>query len=163
MMKLLTKFSFFALNLTHGIRYWLDFSTSSIHGVRVIVLDGTKVLLVSHWYAPGAWTLPGGGVHRKKKEEPEAAAIREVWEETGLTVHSIKGELGRYIGRWGRGDQIIVFYTDDFSGSLSIKPNREIMSRSWFDLDKLPEELSPATRRRLAAYKDGVRDERTKW
>ncbi len=33
---------------------------------------------------PGAWTLPGGGVEHG--EDPRAAVIREVQEETGLTV-----------------------------------------------------------------------------
>jgi ADP-ribose pyrophosphatase YjhB (NUDIX family) len=32
--------------------------------------------------APGSWTLPGGGV--EFGEHPEAAAIRELYEETGL-------------------------------------------------------------------------------
>jgi ADP-ribose pyrophosphatase YjhB (NUDIX family) len=34
---------------------------------------------------PGAWTLPGGGV--EFGEHPEAAALRELHEETGLTGH----------------------------------------------------------------------------
>ncbi len=145
----------------HTVRYWTSFSSRSIQGVRIIVIDDRKVLLVTHWYAPWAWTLPGGGVG--KKEKPEDAAIREVKEETGLDIKSIAGEIGRYHGRLGRGDGVVVYYSGDFEGSLSHRPNLEIMGRSWFDIDNLPEELSPANRRRIEAYRDGVRGEESRW
>jgi len=154
-------FSLWMIATMHNIRYWMNFSSNTIQGVRVIVVDERRVLLVSHWYAPWAWTLPGGGVN--KNEKPEDAAMREVEEETGLKVNTLGGEIGRYYGRWGRGDQIAVYYTGDFSGSLALKPNFEIMARSWFDIDSLPEELSPANRRRVQAYRDGVREERAPW
>ncbi len=49
--------------------------------------DGDRVLLTQlseTTTRPGAWTLPGGGVHHG--EDPRAAAVREVQEETGLVV-----------------------------------------------------------------------------
>lgn len=153
--------SFTLISLAGTWRYWATMSTRSVHSVRVIVTDERRVLLVSHWYAPWAWTLPGGGID--KKEEPEAAAIREVYEETGIQVRSIGGEVGQYEGRWGKHDRVAVYWTGDFEGSLALKPNLEIMARSWFDIDNLPEELSPANRRRILAYRDGVRGERAKW
>ena len=149
------------IGLAHTIRYWTSFTTSSIQGVRIILVQERSVLLVSHWYAPWAWTLPGGGV--QKKENAEDAAKREVREETGLDVRSLAGEIGRYQGRWGRGDLTVVYYTGDFEGSLALKPNLEIMARSWFAIDNLPEEISPANRRRIEAYRDGVRGETGKW
>jgi 8-oxo-dGTP diphosphatase len=38
--------------------------------------------------APGSWTLPGGGV--EFGEHPEAAAIRELYEETGLVGNIVE-------------------------------------------------------------------------
>jgi len=149
------------IGIVHAVRYWTSFSSNPIQGVRVIVVDERRVVLVSHWYAPWAWTLPGGGVNRG--EIPEQAAIREVKEETGFSVHSLAGEIGRYRGTWGRGDMVVVYYTGDFEGSLTLTPNREIMARSWFDIDNLPEELSPANRRRIEAYRAGVRGEEGQW
>lgn len=147
--------------LASASRYWLTLSTRAVRGARVIVVDERRVLLVAHWYAPWAWTLPGGGVG--KNESPEDAAIREVREETGLKINSLGGEIGMYEGTWGRHDLIAVYWTGDFAGSLALKPNFEIMARSWFDIDNLPDELSPANRRRIEAYRDGKRGERTKW
>lgn len=149
------------ISVVHTVRYWTSLSTNTIQGVRVILVEGRRVLLVSHWYAPWTWTLPGGGVD--KNESPEEAAIREVREETGFVVKLIAGEIGRYAGTWGRGDMVAVFYTGDFEGSLALKPNLEIMARCWFDIDNLPEEISPANRRRIEAYRDGVRNEVGKW
>lgn len=148
-------------DVVYAVRYWTNFSTSRFTGVRVIVVRNRRVLLVSHWYAPWAWTLPGGGID--KGESPEDAAMREVYEETGFKVHSLGGKIGEYRGRWGRGDIVCVFFTGDIEGSLAMKPNLEIMARSWFDLDQLPAELSPANRRRIEAYKAGVRGEEANW
>lgn len=154
----------FLVSAAYSARYYLFKAigrSGDVQGVRVIVVNEHHVLLVSHWYAPGVWTLPGGGINMD--ETPEAAAIREVREETGLVVHSIAGEVGTYTGRLGQGDRLKVLYTQDFSGPLLAGPNLEIMRRSWFDLDSLPDQLSPANRRRIEAYKAGVRGEKTNW
>ena len=155
--------SLFLIGAVHVVRYWIFFFTGGgeIQGVRIILVQERKVILVSHWYAPWAWTLPGGGV--KRNETLEAAAIREAKEETGFDIKTIAGEIGTYRGSMGKRDKVRVFYTGDFEGSLALCPNFEIMARSWFDIDLLPEELSPANRRRIEAYRDGVRGESGHW
>lgn len=145
------------------IRVWISVlqGRKGSQGARIIIVDDRKVLLVAHWYAPWTWTLPGGGVG--KSETPEQAAMREAIEETGLRVKSIAGEIGTYTGTLGKLDKVTVFYSGDFEGSLQMVPSLEIMARSWFDIDNLPAEVSPANRRRIEAYRDGVRGERSKW
>jgi len=55
-------------------------------GIGVILLRGEEVLLIKRGKPPamGAWSLPGGG--QELGETAEAAARRELLEETGLTV-----------------------------------------------------------------------------
>ncbi|MFI0740676.1 NUDIX hydrolase [Streptomyces sp. NPDC021100] len=55
----------------------------------VIRRDDGRVLLLLHARA-GVWTLPGGRV--EPGETPKEAAVREVWEETGL-----RGTAGRLL------------------------------------------------------------------
>ena len=151
------------ISLSGIFRFWISVFTGhkGSQGARIIIVDDRRVLLVSHWYAPWAWTLPGGGVNTGEK--PEDAAMREAFEETGLKVKSIAGEIGTYTGAMGKRDLVTVYYSGDFEGSLSLTPNLEIMARSWFDIDNLPKETSPANRRRIEAYRDGVRGEKSKW
>lgn len=151
------------IGVVHAVRFWIATFTGagSVQGVRIILVKDRSVILVSHWYAPWAWTLPGGGVDRN--ETPEAAAIREAREETGFEVKTLAGEIGTYTGTMGKRDKVRVYYTGDFEGSLSLRPNLEIMARSWFDMDNLPEEVSPANRRRIESYRAGARGESGKW
>lgn len=156
--------SLFVLWLVHFVRYEWAYITGragGARGVRIIVVNDRSVLLVSHWFAPWTWTLPGGNMD--EGETIEQAAIREVKEETGLEIKSIAGVIGTYGGSLGQGDEVAVVYTGDFEGSFSIRPTLEIMGKSWFDIDDLPPEISPANRRRIEAYRAGAREESGKW
>ncbi len=69
-----------------------------------MILDRGKVLLARRTHAPmrGKWTLPGGAV--ELGETSAAAIVREVLEETGLTVRPIAlveivDRIDRHAGR----------------------------------------------------------------
>ncbi len=67
-------------------------------GVGIGVLDsGDRVLALERYDFPGAWQLPQGGL--EEGEEPEDAARRELWEETGIRWDQVQllGEHPRWL------------------------------------------------------------------
>ncbi len=62
-------------------------------GVGSIVIKDGKILLIRRGAEPnrGKWSIPGGMV--EPGEEPDKAALRELWEETGI--------MGRVLGLFG--------------------------------------------------------------
>lgn len=70
---------------------------------EVLVIREGRVLLVQRAIDPGKgkWDVPGGFL--EADEHPEAGAIRELKEETGLDI-TITGLLGIYLDRYGYGD-----------------------------------------------------------
>ena len=80
----------------------------------------------------GAWVLPKGAVERE--EAPEAAAIREVLEETGLDI-SIDGLIGLYSLK---GDPVVLaVYAGQVRGG-SLSPGNDATDVSLFSPSGLP-------------------------
>jgi ADP-ribose pyrophosphatase YjhB (NUDIX family) len=121
-------------------------------GVRVIVCDKGKILLIKPTYRR-QWALPGGGVY--KNEHIEDAAIREAAEEGNVVIEAFaKDPLGTYINTkdWRR-DHITVLIAKAWK-DWGRKTNWEIRGNKFFDLDKLPVDISPAARRRIEEYQN---------
>ena len=118
-------------------------------GVRAVLLDGRRVLLVKHTYTPG-WQLPGGGV--EPGETAETAAAREALEETGYRCEGRPELLGFYLNRiaGGRRDHVAVYVWREFRVERVFKANLEIAQCQWFDVDALPDDVGKGTARRLA-------------
>jgi 8-oxo-dGTP pyrophosphatase MutT (NUDIX family) len=117
-------------------------------GVRAVLLDDRKVLLLKHTYLPG-WQFPGGGV--EPEETAEASAAREVIEETGYAVAGRPVLHGFYLNRLAGGarDHVAVYVWRKFSMVRAFVPNHEIAALGWFDIDALPEDVEGGTERRL--------------
>ena len=134
-------------------RLWWRVRRPRALGVRAIVLDPAgRIALVRHTYV-ARWHLPGGGV--KKGERVEAAAMREVMEETGLEV-AVTALVGVFHNQAEYKDDHVVLFTTrcERPEALRGSDGMEIAESGWFALDALPD-LSPATARRIAAWRDG--------
>ena len=92
-------------------------------------------------------------------ESAEETARRELLEETGLTARSLElfgvfsGEEMHYI--YPNGDEVynvdIVYICRDYSGELTPQAG-EVDELRFFDADRLPEHISPPSRRPLAQW-----------
>jgi 8-oxo-dGTP pyrophosphatase MutT (NUDIX family) len=119
-------------------------------GVRLLLIQEGKVLLVKHTYQP-EWYLPGGKVERG--ETLEDAARREAREEVGATLGPLR-LFGVYTNFYeGRSDHILVFACDDVR--LADRQTWEIERLAWFASGILPDDVSPGSRRRIAEYAAG--------
>lgn len=128
---------------------WSRFSRAKTLGVRVLVVDEGRggVLLVKHTYLPG-WWLPGGGVDRG--ETAEAAAIRELREETGLVADSRPRLISLHSNeRFFPGDHVALYRVDQVSGDLG-PPSGEIEQARFWPLDALPPDLNRGSADRLS-------------
>ncbi len=118
-------------------------------GVRAVLLDGKKVLLVRHTYLPG-WQFPGGGV--EPAETAETAAARETMEEAGYAVDGRPLLHGFFLNRIAGGarDHVAVYVWREFRSEHEFVPNLEIAECGWFDVEALPRDVEAGTARRLA-------------
>ena len=115
-------------------------------GARVLVFDDEgRVLLVRHTYMPG-WFLPGGGVERG--ETMKAAAVRELYEEVGITPEGDLSFFGLYADfREYKSDHVALYVLHSFRHAPN--PNWEIAESGFFAPDELPDETTDATRVRI--------------
>lgn len=114
--------------------YWFLFRPT-MSGVKCVLTDGDRVLLVRHTYGPRAWDLPGGSV--KSGEAPVSAAQREMYEELGVSVDSWRlfGELRAVIDH--RRDHVHLFQAELESPRLNIDRG-ELRAAGWFRRTELP-------------------------
>lgn len=113
--------------------------------MRVLVLseDRQQVLLQKSWFSPQLWSVPGGGIAFGETEQ--AAVIREVREETGITVSP---QAIMAIGEFRHAPGVPFTVVAFLAIAPLTKPVRrglrklEILDAKWFPLDALPSALS---------------------
>lgn len=143
----LIKFSYKIIRPIQKV-YWL-ICRPHTRGVKCLIQNNDKFLLVKLNYAHNKWTVPGGGV--KRKESSLDAATREAKEETGVTVIN-PIFIGFYKSRVEyKNDTVEVYVASADTLEVKIDPF-EIKEAKWFSLDELPENRTPSVDRILDFY-----------
>lgn len=140
--------------------YWKIFKPTT-KGARSVLVWNHEVLLVKH-NTNDFWSLPGGGVH--KNEDALIGLYRELWEELRIPSKWIIGneKLGTYFNqREGKTDTIDIFILNCVDGNFI--RGYELGDAKWFPLTSLPNDISPATSRRIVEYLSGKRNFEKVW
>ena len=99
-----------------------------------------KVLLIQRGADPykGCWAFPGGFMNMD--ETTEQCAIRELEEETGLKVSTVR-QIGAYskVDRDPRGRTITVAYLAIIDKPAQVTGQDDATKAEWFPLSALPE------------------------
>lgn len=94
--------------------------------------DKNAIVLTKRRDVP-VWVLPGGGI--EENETPEAAAVREAQEETGLTV-KVDRQVAEYSPINRLASQTYTYICSVLNGKLST--GAETQEIQWFPLNHLP-------------------------
>jgi len=117
-------------------------------GASVIVENQKGEILLQQRADNNCWSYSGGSV--ELDEDVEAAARRELLEETGLTAHALE-LFGIFSGAelhytYPNGDEVscidIVYICRDYHGELKADPD-EVKDLRFYRIDSLPAAISP--------------------
>jgi 8-oxo-dGTP pyrophosphatase MutT (NUDIX family) len=125
-----------------------------VHGVKGILRDGDRVLLVRHTYGDRTrWDIPGGHAHRG---EPAPAAVRrEMREELGLDMAwEPVGSLGAHSDN--KLERVHCFVAPWPPGARLALSRGEIAEAQWFPLGAMPAPVGELSVRALSLLGDGV-------
>jgi 8-oxo-dGTP diphosphatase len=123
---------------------WLLHARFGVGVTGIVRAPDGRVLLLRHrlWAPDGRWGFPSGFARRG--ETFQETVVREVREETGLTVRP-----GRLVDlRSGFRYRVEAYYEADLVGGLDglVLDKREILDARLFTLDALPPGLPPLHR-----------------
>ncbi|MFE6696821.1 NUDIX domain-containing protein [Streptomyces sp. NPDC057718] len=140
----------------------LDSMTLLVAAVIVHDKAANRVVLLQRSenakFAQGMWDLPVG---KSEPGEPiTETAVRELYEETGLTVKPEALKVAHIIhGAWGveapNGFLTVVFATHEWTGEPENREPRKHSQVGWVDADSIPEHFVSTTSLAIRRYLTG--------
>ncbi|HEX5077590.1 MAG TPA: NUDIX domain-containing protein [Geminicoccaceae bacterium] len=121
----------------HGLRQRVGHDLLVMPAASVFVLDARRRLLLACDAGMDLWAAPGGAI--EPDETPADAAVREMWEETGLSV-TLSRVLGVYGGQdfritYPNGDVVsycVIAFAAEISGGAMRPDGVEVAELGWF-------------------------------
>ena len=125
-------------------------------GLGVMIIKSGKVLLGKRRSSHGAgeWAWPGG--HLEYMESYEGCVRREVREETGMEVKSVRFLRLYNLKEYAPKHYVDLGFTAEWtSGEPRVLEPEKCERWEWFDMDKLPKPLFATVPSFIEAYKTG--------
>src|SRR3989338_5396953 len=113
----------------------------------IIVTNSRNEILLTQRNDVPIWVIPGG--HVEAKETGKAAAIRELYEETGLKIQ-VRVLIAEYKNKYK--NKCKHLYSGTVTGGKLIK-NSEVRNIRWFSLSTLPHPMSLYEHEKISDYK----------
>ncbi|NUW36343.1 NUDIX domain-containing protein [Nonomuraea sp. SMC257] len=131
---------------------WLKHATFMVGVTGIVRDDEGRLLLLNHrlWPEGRSWGFPTGYANRS--ETFEDTVVREVREETGLTVRV--GRLVRLVSGY-RLRAEVAYEAVLVGGDLKVDPF-EVLEAGWFSPDELPEGMQRSHRELLELSRRGA-------
>lgn len=124
---------------------------------RLILYDHGRILLLKQTKPNGGnYTLVGGTV--EAEEFAQDALIRESREEAGIELQAKDMTLVHVMHKRLKNEHRIGLYfrASKWEGKLRSREKEKFKTVRWFDLDKLPTNLTDTVREVLRSYRRGV-------
>lgn len=137
-----------------------------VGAVVIVVNDKGSILLQQRNEKKKRWGLPGGLM--ELGESTEETAMREAYEETGLSLKSLtlfKLYSGKeFFTTADNGDEFYsvttAYHSNQFSGNLDTS-NEESLSYQFYQGTNLPDNMVGSHRRMINDYLEGIKNSRT--
>ena len=125
-------------------------------GVGLLIIKDGKILLGKRKSSHGVGEYGGPGGHAEYGETLEQTATRELGEECGIEIVSLRllcvTDLLRYMPRHYMD---IGFTAETKSGEPKVLEPSKLESWGWYDIDAPPSPLFGCTREYIESYKTG--------